>query len=107
MCYHPQLDRLTRRVAIAAHMRDELLEVLARLLDLGGQDDGLLEPVRGLHEIVRLELEGHLAMGVLEPEVLGLVPLRRLATVGHEVLITAKRPTPRRQSSHDKLHLSA
>jgi hypothetical protein len=29
-----------------------------------------------LHEVVRLELEGHLAMGILEPKVLGLVPLR-------------------------------
>jgi hypothetical protein len=57
-------------------MRDELLEVLARLLDFGGEDDRLLEPVRGLHEVVGLELEGHLAMRVLEPKVLGLVPLR-------------------------------
>jgi hypothetical protein len=53
-------------------MSDELLVVFTRLLNPSSKQDELLDPIRRLKEIVGLEAERHLAMGIVDPEILGL-----------------------------------
>lgn len=54
------------------YMRDKLREILSRPLDPHDEDDELLHPIRGLHEVIGLELEGHLLERISEPHVLCL-----------------------------------
>lgn len=78
----------------------ELLEVFPWLFDFSGEDDGLLHPVRCLHKIVDLVLNGHLFVGVPQPETLGPVPC--IASAYSVAQISG--PTPSRKSPHDILH---
>ena len=71
------------------YVSDELLVVLAGLLNLEREDDRLLAPVGGLHEVVDLEAPCHLTVRVADEEVLGLVPPRR--EVAHADLWSATR----------------
>jgi hypothetical protein len=52
---------------------DKLFKVFTRLLDPCDEEDELLDPVRGLEEVVDFKAECHFSMGVIDPEVLGLV----------------------------------
>lgn len=74
-------------IACSTHMSDELLVVLAGLLNLEREDDRLLAPVGSLHEVVDLETPRHLTVRVVDEEVLGLVPPGR--EVAHSNLRSA------------------
>lgn len=76
-------------------MSNQLLVVLARLLNLERENDRLLAPVGSLHEVVDLQTTRHLTVRVADEEVLGLVPPS--GQVAHADL----RSTPMPACTHD------
>lgn len=50
-------------------MSDELLEILSRLFDPSCEKNGLLDPIRRLEEVIDLETESHLTVGIVDPKV--------------------------------------
>lgn len=82
-CYSEQIRNILRARINPTHMRDKLLEILPRLLHPRRQDDRLLQPIRSLQQIIRLQQRRHLQHRVRRPECGSVVPPDR--ETGHDV----------------------